>query len=83
MRTLTVTGLARRLGSILESVEKTQEDVMVVRNRRRIARIIPEPRVQDALSVLKDLQGTLDEDTASALLAAMARGRRRTAASRI
>lgn len=82
MRTLTVTELARRLGSILENVEKAQEEIVVVRNRRPIARIIPEPPAQDALSVLGDLQGLLDEATAEALLNAMAKGRRRTRASR-
>ncbi len=49
---------------------------MLVRNRRQIARLIPEPPAQTALEVLGDLYRTLDEGTADALAAAIAMGRK-------
>jgi len=50
-----------------------------VRNRRHVARLVPEPPHQDALSVFGDLYRTLDDETADALSAALksARTRRR------
>ena len=71
MKTLTVTELARNFSAVLDGVERSQEEVMLVRNRRPIARLVPEPPAQNALEVLGDLYRTLDEDTASALAAAI------------
>jgi antitoxin (DNA-binding transcriptional repressor) of toxin-antitoxin stability system len=71
MKTLTVTEVARNFSAVLDGVERRQEEVMLVRNRRPIARLVPEPPAQNALEVLGDLYRTLDEDTASALAAAI------------
>jgi len=76
MKTLSVTEVARNFSNVLDGVERDQEEVVLVRNRRQIARLIPEPAAQNALEVLGDLYRTLDDDTADALSAAIRRARR-------
>jgi antitoxin (DNA-binding transcriptional repressor) of toxin-antitoxin stability system len=79
MKTLSVTEVARNFSAVLDSVERNQEEVMLVRNRRQIARLVPEAPRQDALEVFGDLYRTLDDRTADALskaLSAARRGRR-------
>ena len=71
MKTLTVTEAARNLSAVLDGVEREQEEVVLVRNHRRIARLVPEPPARNALEVLGDLYRTLDDGTADALAAAM------------
>lgn len=81
MRTLSVTEVARNFSAVLDGVEREQEEVVLVRNRRPIARLIPEPPAQTALEVLGDLFRTLDEGTAEALAATIGsakKGRRGT-----
>lgn len=78
MKTLTVTEVARNFSSVLDRVERAQEEVVLVRNRRPIARLVPEPPAQNALEVLGDLYRTLDDDTARALAAAVEGARQRT-----
>ena len=48
-------------------IESGGEEVIVKRNRRRIAGILPEPSVQTALEVFGDLHGVLQEPAGSAL----------------
>jgi len=71
MKTLTVTEVARKFSRVLDAVERDQEEVVLVRNRRTVARIVPEPVAQNALDVLGDLYGTLDDGTAEALAQAV------------
>lgn len=71
MKTLTVTEVARNFSAVLDDVEREQEEVVLVRNRRQIARLVPEPPARTALEVLGDLYRTLDESTADALAAAI------------
>ena len=81
MKTLSVTEVARNFSAVLDGVERKREEVVLVRNRRQIARLIPEPPAQTALEVLGDLYRTLDEGTADALAAAIGgakKGRRGT-----
>jgi antitoxin (DNA-binding transcriptional repressor) of toxin-antitoxin stability system len=68
MKTLTVTEVARNFSSVLDTVERDQEEVALIRNRRTVARLVPEPAAQNALEVLGDLYRTLDDETAKALL---------------
>ena len=75
MRTLTVTEVARNFSAVIDRVERDQEEVILVRHRRTIARLVPESREQNALEVLGDLSRTLDDKTASALAAAVGRAR--------
>ena len=71
MKTLTVTEVARNFSSVMNSVEAKQEEIVLVRNRKPIARFVPEPPEQDALEILGDLYRTLDDKTADALVQAI------------
>jgi antitoxin (DNA-binding transcriptional repressor) of toxin-antitoxin stability system len=76
MKTLSVTEVARNFSAVLDSVERNQEEIVLVRNRQQIARLVPEPPNQNALEVLGDLYRTLDEQTAEALSDAVASARK-------
>ena len=76
MKTRSVTDVARNFSAVLDALERDREEVVLVRNRRQIARLVPETPPQDALSVFGDLYRTLDE-TAEALAAAIASSRKR------
>jgi len=76
MKTLSATEVARNFSAVLDRVEREQEEIVLVRNQQAIARLIPEPGRQDALSVFGDLYRTLDDDTADALTAAIRSNRK-------
>jgi antitoxin (DNA-binding transcriptional repressor) of toxin-antitoxin stability system len=79
VKTLSVTDVARNFSSVLDALERDQEEIVLVRNQRHVARLIPEAPHQDALSVFGDLYRTLDDETADRLAAAIAlqrKGRR-------
>jgi antitoxin (DNA-binding transcriptional repressor) of toxin-antitoxin stability system len=71
MKTLSVTDVARNFSAVLDALERDQEEIVLVRNRRQIARLVPEAPEQNALEVFGDLYRTLDEATADALAAAV------------
>ena len=71
MKTLSVTEMARNFSAVLDAVEHDQEEIVLVRNERSIARLVPEAPREDALSVFGDLYRTLDDDTAEALSSAI------------
>ena len=77
MKTLSVTEVARNFSAVLDTVERDQEEIVLVRNHRTIARLVPEAPRQDAMAVFGDLFRTLDDATARALAAAVASGRKR------
>ena len=68
---MTVTEVVRNFSAVLDGVEREQEEVVLVRNHRQIARLVPEPPARNALEVLGDLYRTLDDGTADALAAAI------------
>ncbi len=76
MKTRSVTDVARNFSAVLDALERDQEEVVLVRNQRQIARLVPEPSSQDALSVFGDLYRVLDDETAEALSAAIASQRK-------
>jgi prevent-host-death family protein len=76
MTMLTVSDLARNLSAVLDRVEREQEELVLVRNHRRIARLVPEPPAQNALEIFSDLYGTLDDSTASSLAKALRSARK-------
>ena len=76
MKTLTVTEVARNFSAVMDGVEAGQEEIVVVRNNKPIARLIPEPPAQTALEVLGDLYRTLDDETADALAEAINAGKK-------
>ena len=71
MKTLTVTEVARNFSSVMSGVEADQEEIVLMRNHKPVARLVPEPQAQNALEVLGDLYRTLDDDTADALAEAV------------
>lgn len=75
MKTLTVTEVARNFSAVMDGVEANQEEIVVMRNSKPIARLVPEPPAQNALEVLGDIYRTLDDETAEALAAAIHSGR--------
>ena len=76
MKTLSVTEVARNFSAVLDSLERNQEEIVLVRNRRQIARLVPEAPRQGALEVFGDLFRTLDDKTAEALAAKMSSARK-------
>ena len=76
MKTLSVTEVARNFSAVIDALERDQEEIVLVRNQRQVARLVPEASQQDALSVFGDLYRTLDEETADALTAALASRRK-------
>jgi PHD/YefM family antitoxin component YafN of YafNO toxin-antitoxin module len=76
VKTRSVTDVARNFSAVLDALERDQEEIVLVRNQRHIARLIPEAQLQDALNVFGDLYRTLDDETADALSAAIASQRR-------
>ena len=79
MKTLSVTDMARNFSAVLDDLERNQEEIVLVRNQRQIARLVPEAPRQDARTVFGDLYRTLDDETADALsgaIAARRKGRR-------
>lgn len=72
MKRLSATNVARNFSAVLDKVERDQEEIVLVRNRRQVARLVPEAPRQDALEVFGDLYRTIDADTADALSAAIA-----------
>ena len=76
MKTLTVTEVARSFSSVLDELERKQEEVLLVRNQHKVARLVPEPQAQNALEVFGDLYGTLDDDTADELSKAISKSRK-------
>lgn len=76
MKRRSVTDVARNFSAVLDALERDQEEVVLVRNQRQIARLVPEAPLQDAMSVFGDLYRTLDDETAEALSAAVASNRK-------
>jgi len=74
---LSVTEVARNFRRVLDSVEHGQEEIVLVRNRRRVARLVPEAPAENALEVFGDLYRTLDDRTADALSNAVSALRKR------
>ncbi len=77
VKTLSVTEVARNFREVLDAVEYEQEEIVLIRHRKQVARLVPEAASQNALEVFGDLYRTLDDRTAEALAAAIAAGRER------
>ena len=76
MKMRSATDVARNFSAVLDAVEREQEEIIVVRNQRPVARLVPGASRQDALAVFGDLYRTLDDETADALSAAIASERK-------
>jgi antitoxin (DNA-binding transcriptional repressor) of toxin-antitoxin stability system len=76
VKTLSVTDVARNFSAVLDALERDQEEILLVRNQRHVARLVPEAPQQDALTVCGDLYRTLDDETADALAGAVTSNRK-------
>jgi antitoxin (DNA-binding transcriptional repressor) of toxin-antitoxin stability system len=64
MKTITATELARNLSEILDRMAVDQEEVVIERNHRQVARLVPGPGLLTALEAMADLYQTLPEEAA-------------------
>ena len=48
---LTVSEVARHFSSVLDEIERDRQEIILVRNRRQVARLVPEPPAKNALEV--------------------------------
>lgn len=71
---MTANELERNLRQVLERMARDGEEIVVERNRREIARIVPSPARQTALEAMADLYGVLPHTAG----ASWERERRRT-----
>ncbi|MDI1313563.1 hypothetical protein [Prosthecobacter sp.] len=71
MKMLTVTEVARNFSSVIDGVEADQEEIVLMRNHKPVAHLVPQLPTQNALEVLGDIYRTLDDDTADALAEAV------------
>jgi antitoxin (DNA-binding transcriptional repressor) of toxin-antitoxin stability system len=62
MKTLTVTELARNLSAILDRLAVEREEIVIERNQRQVARLLPGPGRLTALEALADIYRTLPAD---------------------
>ncbi len=60
MKIVTVKEAARNLREIIDFVEHKQEEIILVREGKPVARLIPETPPQNALEVFGDLYRSLD-----------------------
>ena len=76
MKTLHVTEVARNFTRVLNDIEREQEEIVLVRNHRQVARLVPEPARQTADEVLGDLSRTFDDATAKVLTETLGKARK-------
>jgi antitoxin (DNA-binding transcriptional repressor) of toxin-antitoxin stability system len=62
---MTVTEFVKKLKTIFDRIEYKGEEVILVRNKHRIARIVPGSPHLTAIEAMGDLYRTLPEDAAS------------------
>jgi antitoxin (DNA-binding transcriptional repressor) of toxin-antitoxin stability system len=65
MKTISATELARSLSEILDRLTVEREEIVIERNHRQVARLIPGPGRLTALEALADVYRTLPEDAAA------------------
>ena len=61
---MSVTDFSRNLKSALNRVEVAGEEIILVRNKRRIGRIVPGEPIMTAMEAMSDLCGILPDNAA-------------------
>ena len=64
MKTITVTELARSLSEVLDRMAKDGEEVLIERNHKQVAKLLPAPGMRTALEAMADLYRTLPDSAA-------------------
>ena len=64
MISLSTTEFARKIKSMLDLVEYKGEEIILIRNKHKIARIVPGSPHLTAIEAMSDLYRTLPEDAA-------------------
>jgi len=59
---MTVTDFARNMKKVLNKIEYQGEEVLLVRNKKKLVKIIPQTSGGTALEVLSDIYRTLPEN---------------------
>lgn len=65
MISLSTTEFARKIKSMLDLVEYKGEEIVLIRNKHKIARIVPGSPHLTAIEAMSDLYRTLPEDAAA------------------
>jgi antitoxin (DNA-binding transcriptional repressor) of toxin-antitoxin stability system len=65
---MTVTEFAKKLRAVFDRIEHKGEEIVLMRNKHRIARIIPGSPHLTAIEAMGDLYRTLPEDAAEGWL---------------
>ena len=65
---MTVTEFAKKLRAVFDRIEHKGEEIVLIRNKHRIARIIPGSPHLTAVEAMGDLYRTLPEDAAEGWL---------------
>ncbi|HVN64819.1 MAG TPA: type II toxin-antitoxin system Phd/YefM family antitoxin [Candidatus Binataceae bacterium] len=65
MKNITATELARNLREVLDRLAVGGEEVVIERNNRQVARLVPGPGRMTALEAMADLYRTLPEKAAA------------------
>jgi len=61
MKTITATELARNVSAVLDALAQDGSEVLVERNRKPVAKLIPAPGRQTAMQAMEDLWRILPE----------------------
>jgi antitoxin (DNA-binding transcriptional repressor) of toxin-antitoxin stability system len=80
MRTLTATEVSRRFSRLLDSLEHGGDEIVILRNRHPVARMVGGAAHMTAIEALGDLYATIDDAEGAGWLADIARGERLLAA---
>jgi prevent-host-death family protein len=76
MRTLSATEISRNFSHVLDSLEHGGDEIVIMRNKHPVARLIPGTPRMTALEAFGDLYRTLDDAEGQAWLADIEKGDR-------
>ena len=76
MKTLSATEVARNLSRLLDSLEHGGEEIVVMRNKHPVAKLVPGAARMNAVEALGDIFATLDDSEGAAWLDDMEHGER-------
>lgn len=77
MKTMTATEVSRNFSRVLDTLERGDEEIVILRGRHPVARMVPGAPRMTALEALGDLHRTLDDAEGETWLADMAGADRR------